>query len=67
MRVVRQREVNGNRNVFVAYGEETLASGTGGYFSLELVSTKVSNCCNQLRDVTSQPLLHVSSTADIDR
>eukprot|EP00903_Cladosiphon_okamuranus_P020987 g19279.t1 len=37
MKIVRQREVNGARNVFVAYGEETLANKDGGYFSLELV------------------------------
>eukprot|EP00752_Nemacystus_decipiens_P017767 g15929.t1 len=37
MKVVRQREVNGARNVFVAYGAETLANKSGGYFSLELV------------------------------
>lgn len=30
MKVVRQREVNGARNVFVAYGEETLANKDGG-------------------------------------
>lgn len=30
MKVVRQREVNGARNVFVAYGEETLANKNGG-------------------------------------
>lgn len=30
MKIVRQREVNGARNVFVAYGEETLASKNGG-------------------------------------
>jgi len=30
MKVVRQREVNGARNVFVAYGEETLADKGGG-------------------------------------
>lgn len=30
MKVVRQREVNGNRNVFVAYGEESLAIKNGG-------------------------------------
>ncbi|CAM9464285.1 unnamed protein product [Discosporangium mesarthrocarpum] len=37
MQVVRQREVGGSRNVFVAYGPESLASKGGGYFSLELV------------------------------
>ncbi len=30
MKVVRQREVNGARNVFVAYGEETLSDKSGG-------------------------------------
>jgi hypothetical protein len=50
MHVVRQREVNGNRNVFVAYGDETLTSGNGGYFSLELVSTKVSHVINIIAD-----------------
>lgn len=37
MKVVRQREVNGARNVFVSYGEESLRAKDGGYFSLELV------------------------------
>ncbi|CAM9272067.1 unnamed protein product [Ectocarpus sp. 13 AM-2016] len=37
MKVVRQREVNGARNVFVAYGDESLQNKDGGYFSLELV------------------------------
>ncbi|CAM9934827.1 unnamed protein product [Ectocarpus fasciculatus] len=37
MKVVRQREVNGARNVFVAYGDESLQTKDGGYFSLELV------------------------------
>lgn len=30
MKVVRQREVNGARNVFVAYGDESLQSKDGG-------------------------------------
>ena len=30
MKVVRQREVNGARNVFVAYGEESLRARDGG-------------------------------------
>lgn len=30
MRVVRQREVNGARNVFVSYGEESLKVKDGG-------------------------------------
>lgn len=40
MKVLRQRTVGEDRNVFVGYGKETLTTPDGGYFSLELVKTK---------------------------
>jgi hypothetical protein len=40
MKVVREREVGDSKNVFVAYGPETLSISDGGYFSLELVKKK---------------------------
>lgn len=42
MKIVRQREVNGARNVFVAYGQETLANKDGGENES---STAVSGAC----------------------
>ena len=42
MHIVRERTVNGVRTVFVAYGNETLSTGTGGYFALELQTAEAS-------------------------
>ena len=42
MKVVRQREVNGARNVFVAYGEETLANKNGGESFVASSCSKIS-------------------------
>lgn len=46
MKVVRQREVNGARNVFVAYGEETLANKNGGGVTVNAAPNRLfMSCC----------------------
>lgn len=46
MKIVRQREVKGSRNVFVAYGEESLKKENGGIFKSVLLAVLLCIPCS---------------------